>query len=577
VVIILLQAAVIFLPPLLLEMSPLLFTLRFFAPVAAFLAVAIWWLFASRLRWRDRFLVLGTYVVAAGATFALCDRSAIMALLMYVLPITTSAWVIWLLVTPFLSWTVRRAVLVVFLFLAWTSGNLARVDGVDGSFSAELSWRWSPTPEQRYQAQPLPNLAPRDETVTLEAGDWPGFRGSRRDGRLTGVRIGTDWGAHPPRQVWRHRVGPGWGSFAVVGRRLFTQEQRGENELVVCYNTDTGDPLWIREEPGRFVDTMSTSGVGPRATPTFHEGKLYVMTGVGRLLSLDAATGRVIWECNAAADAGAEKPPQWGFASSPLVLQGVVTVYTGFEPQPVNDDKQRSSVLAYDAASGGKPLWTWGNGRHAYTSPHPAKLGGMEQILIASNVGLTGLDPRSGRVLWQYSPEKEADMPRCVQPALVSPSDVLLGTGFVGDERITLGSSGSAAPEVQTRWTSRALRPYFNDRVVHNGYVYGFDEGMFTCVSVEDGKAAWRGGRYGSGQVLLLADQDLLLVLSEKGDVVLVKADPKGHQELGRFHALDGKTWNHPVIAHGKLFVRNGEEAACYELAVASAGAGSGQ
>ncbi|MCA9058724.1 MAG: alcohol dehydrogenase, partial [Planctomycetaceae bacterium] len=115
-------------------------------------------------------------------------------------------------------------------------------------------------------------------------------------------------------------------------------------------------------------------------------------------------------------------------------------------------------------------------------------------------------------------------------------------------------------------WTTERFRPYYNDLVVHKDYAYGIDGVIFMCVRISDGKVVWKARGYGAGQVLLLQDQGLLLVLAESGDVALLEASPEGHQELTRFSALEGKTWNHPVLAHGRLYVRNGEEAACYQL-----------
>jgi outer membrane protein assembly factor BamB len=115
-------------------------------------------------------------------------------------------------------------------------------------------------------------------------------------------------------------------------------------------------------------------------------------------------------------------------------------------------------------------------------------------------------------------------------------------------------------------WESKAIKPYYNDLVVYKEHIYGFDGSFFTCVNLKDGKSKWKTRGYGNGQVLLLAEQGLLLILSEKGEVALVQAIPEQQKELARFPAIEGKTWNHPVVAHGKLYVRNGEEAACYQL-----------
>src|SRR5262249_6825993 len=160
-------------------------------------------------------------------------------------------------------------------------------------------------------------------------------------------------------------------------------------------------------------------------------------------------------------------------------------------------------------------------------------------------------------------------IPLTIQPRAVGRNRILFDAGAdIGTSLVTLNDSAGAwtAEEV---WVSRQLKPSFNDLVVHGDAIYGFDGQIFTCLDLQSGKRRWKSGRYGSGQVLLLGDQPLLVVVGETGEVVLVATDPNAHRELGRFQAVDGKTWNHPVIAHGRLYVRNAEEIACCELQLA--------
>jgi outer membrane protein assembly factor BamB len=542
--------------------TPLHFYGGLFGPFVGAAAVATWWLFASRVPWADRWLGLVAFAVVVVVTWLLADPSFELGwLLLHGLPLATTALALWLLATPFVRWPVRRAGLLVVLVLVWGFFLVVRHEGFDGSFTASFPWRWDVTEEGQFLAergarqQRLPSAEETSaEAVMLQPGDWPGFRGPQRDGRRTGVRIATNWNEHPPRQVWRQRIGPGWSSFAVVGSRLYTQEQRGPEEAVVCYDAGSGAELWVHQETARFSETMG--GPGPRATPTFHDGKIYAQGATGKLLCLDALTGRVLWSRDVPADAGATVP-QWGFAASPLVVQGVVTVFGG--------GADGKSVLGYHASSG-EPAWSAGEGKFSYCSPHPARVDGIEQVVIATDRGLAAFDPVGGAVLWRYPWPLEGGMARVVQPTVAGDADFLLGTGFgIGTRRVQVRRDGDtwASQEV---WTTRAIKPYYNDLVAHHGHVYGFDHNFLTCVSLADGKARWRARGYGNGQVLLLADQDLLLVQAESGEVALVDAKPDGHAEHARFQAIQGKTWNHPVVAHGKLFVRNSREAACYEL-----------
>ena len=536
------------------------FQAKILSAVGAMIAIALWWLFASRIRWSDRFLFIGVCAVA-GLAALLVNTLPFQVLLVFALPWVPTAWVSSLLVTSRLHWPARRIALGLALVAAWGCFTLLRFEGVDGDVSPTFRWRWTATAEQKLLAEVASRKAnpaagdPAAGPLVLAPGDWPGFRGPRRDSRLAGVKIVADWRQSPPRERWRHRVGPGWSSFAVVGRYAYTQEQRGESEAVVCYDAETGLEVWVHLDAGRHSDPPA--GPGPRATPTFHDGKIYAVSATGRLDRLDAGTGRLVWQRDILADAGAE-PPQFGCAASPLAAQEIVTVFAG--------GPGGKSVAAYHASSG-EPAWFAGEGRVSYCSPQPARLSGVEQVLLTTETGLMALDPAAGTLLWRHPWLETSVAPRVVQPALVEGGDVLIGTGFSGGTRrvhVTQEQDRWTEREV---WTTRAIKPFFNDMVVHRGHAYGFDGNFLVCVRLEDGKGRWRARGYDSGQVLLLADQDLLLVLSEKGAIALVEANPDRHKELGRFQALEGKTWNHPVVAHGKLFVRNAEEAACYDLA----------
>jgi outer membrane protein assembly factor BamB len=534
---------------------------RFGGPLFGMLGVIIWWLFLSRLRWRDRFLGLGACAILAACAYPFYHATFDgMVVVMFVFPALTTAWVLWFVFTPYLSWPVRRAGLICIMALVWAHFALVRFDGVTGGFTPALAYRWMPTAEDSFLAEHGTQIQDTDQSqaapaapLALGPGDWPGFRGPNRDSRLVGVQIATSWAKHPPKEIWKHRIGPGWSSFAVVGTRLFTQEQWAQDEAVVCYDANTGKILWSHTDPARFSEKLG--GDGPRATPSFHDGKIFALGATGRLNCLDAMTGRPHWSRDIVADSSAPVP-MWGFSASPLVAQGVVTVFAG--------GPDGKSVLGYHVSSGNL-AWSANAGKVSYCSLQPARLGGLEQLLVTNEDGLTAFDPVSGKVLWLHS-VPGGGMVRVVQPAILSNTDVLLGAGMdPGTVRVKVGQAGNAWT-TQEVWASRAIKPYFNDFVVHGEHLYGFDGEFFTCVSLDRGKKQWRERGFESGQVLLLADQGLLIIQAEDGKVALVEAKPEAFKELGRFDAITGKTWNHPVVAHGKLFVRNAEWAACYDL-----------
>jgi outer membrane protein assembly factor BamB len=521
------------------------------------LAVLVWWLFLSRAPWPERLGALVLIPAALVVTSLLVHPSIAngmngMMLLLFAIPVLGLALVGWAAAGRRLSAGPRRASLAAAILLACGAFTLLRTGGIDGEGDSDLHWRWTRTPEERLldRAGDEPAGAAPDP-VTAAAAEWPGFRGPGRDGVARSVRIATDWSRSPPAELWRGPVGPGWSSFAVRGDLFYTQEQRGKDELVACYRVATGEPVWRHRDAARFWE--SNAGAGPRATPALAGGRVYTLGATGVVNALDAADGAVVWSRDVASDAG-KKVPGWGFAGSPLVVDGLVIVAAA------------GRLVAYDRSTG-DVRWLGPAGGGGYSSPHLATLGGVRQVLLLNGAGVAGVAPATGVLLWQHAWEGDG----IVQPALTADGDLLLGSGSgfggnaAGVRRLTVarGPGGWAAEE---RWTSAGLKPYFNDFVVHKGHAFGFDRGFLACIDLADGKRTWKGGRYGHGQVILLADQGLLVVLSEKGGLALAAASPEEFRELARHPAVDGKTWNHPALAGDVLLVRNDQEMAAFRL-----------
>lgn len=534
---------------------------KMISPIATALGLVIWWLFATRLSWTDRRVSVGVLTIVAIATPLIAGSNfPPMAMMIYALPVLSTAWVLWLVITFPLMWPVREYGLACLFVLIGAVCSMLRLDGMDGSFAAEFHWRWEPTGEAKLLSElskPKPASIVKDAVKPLQPTDWPCFRGLKRDGQVHGVSIATDWNVNPPKELWRHRVGPGWSSFAVIGPRVFTQEQRGNQELVVCYEANTGAEVWSHSNETRFTEVVA--GAGPRATPTFHEGRIYSCGANGDLNCLDAESGKLIWKRNIVADTTA-KVPQWGYSSSPLISHNIVSVFAG--------GPDGKSLVAYHI-EGGELAWTSGTGLLSYCSPEAVVIDDVEQILFPTEDGLTSFDPATGKVLWLHE-WPAPGIARVAQPALVGKNEILIGTGMnLGLRRITVTKSGDTWSTTEN-WTSREIKPYFNDFVISKDHIYGFDGPIFMSLNASDGKKTWKtrgsGKGYGTGQVLLLADQHLLLVLTELGEIALVEANPAEFREIAKIPAINGKTWNHPVISGRTLFVRNGEEAAAFEL-----------
>ncbi|MCP5114557.1 MAG: PQQ-binding-like beta-propeller repeat protein, partial [bacterium] len=273
---------------------------------------------------------------------------------------------------------------------------------------------------------------------------------------------------------------------------------------------------------------------------------------------LDARTGALRWSRDIAADSGASTPT-WGFSSSPLLSNGLATVFAG-----VPDGK---SVISYDAHTG-ELSWAAPGGVHSYTSAQLVEIAGVSQILYAAETGLAALEPATGQPLWEHSWPMAGDV-RVLQPAIVDGGAVLFPTGPDAQMKLLRVSASDGLWTVKEAWKANPVQLTFWDVVTHEGFGYAFSRNMLTCFDLQTGRRRWKGARRGPGQLLLLEDQAVILTLTEDGEVIAVRATPERYEELGSFSALEGKTWNHPVIAGGRLYVRNAEEMACCEWAAA--------
>jgi outer membrane protein assembly factor BamB len=518
------------------------------------LAIIVWWGFFSRAPRSERWGAVALMIVALVATSRFLHESlatAGMGMLfpIYAIPILSLAFVVWAVASRHLPDGLRRVSMVATILLACGVWALIRTGGITGDLDSDFAWRWAETPEERLLAQAadepmaIHSVPPGEET----AADWPGFRGPKRDGVVRGIRIATDWSVSPPVELWRRMIGPGWSSFAVHGGLIYTQEQRGDEEVVACYSLMTGEPVWRHSDSARFWE--SNAGAGPRATPTLSNGRIYAFGATGILNVLDAADGTVVWSRNAAYDTKVEVPT-WGFASSPLVVDDVVVVAVA------------GTLAAYDLITG-DTRWFGPDGGDSYSSPHLLTIDGVAQILLLSATGAASVASADGRLLWEHRWPGDT---RIVQPAVTAAGDVLIGSTPIGTRRISIASRPSEGWTTEERWTSIRLKPYFNDFVVHDSHAFGFDGGIMACIDLGDGKRNWKGGRYGHGQLVLLREQDLLLVLSEEGELALVRATAEKFMELSRFSAIEGKTWNHPVLVDDVLLVRNSQEMAAFRL-----------
>lgn len=458
--------------------------------------------------------------------------------------------VLWLLALSRLPWRVRLSVFGGIALAGVLLVSQLRFEGVTGDLRPIVKWRWS---KPDVTVATGANIAQKPVT-----GNFPQFLGPNRNTTVSGVRLEPDWETHPPELVWRRPIGQAWSGFAVSGNRAVTQEQDGADELVVCHDFLTGKRIWEHRYPARYDNPLG--GIGPRATPTIEEDRVYALGAKGDFFCLRLETGEKLWGHNVLDRHGASLP-EWGMAGSPLIYQDLVILSVG--------GSEGRSLVAYRKRDG---KFAWGGGSDAahWSSPVMYEIAGKKQVLIFNYSGMAAHDVSDGSILWEY-PWDTDGRPHVAIPVPVSGDRIVLSSGYgKGAEMLQVSNLANGGQKADRLWRSLHLKAKFNNYVLKDGYLYGLDDGRLTCIDVETGRRTWKSGRYGHGQNLLVGD--LLLLTAEYGEVLLIEPVPEKPMVLGRFQAIEGKSWNPPALVGPYLLVRNHLEAALYRLPLASQG-----
>lgn len=464
-------------------------------------------------------------------------------------------WLVWSRAPQ--RWRYWGAALVAMAVLIGAS--LFRIRGVSGDLMPILELRWARAAPAGSGITPDPGAAARKDDV-LEAAarpDFPQFFGPNRDGVVHGPALDPDWAVRPPQLIWRRPIGAGWSGFAIVGGLAVTQEQEGERELVTAYELTTGRRVWAHGDLTRYRTTIA--GEGPRATPTVIGGRVFALGANGRLNCLTLAEGRLVWARQVTDDAGSEVP-EWGYAGSPLYLEGRVIVSGG--------GRDNRSLLAYEAATGAI-AWTGGSAPAGYSSPVVVELAGVRQVLSFNSRRISAHAPDTGTVLWEYP--WGSGHPHVALPVVVGTNRVVFSSGYgVGAELLEVQRESEGRWAAVRVWRSMRLKAKFANFMAQGDFLYGLDDGVLACVALADGTPRWKEGRYGHGQMLRV--RDLVLLTTEGGEVVLLQPTPQGPGELHRYKVFTAKTWNPPALAGDWLVMRNDQEAAALQLAVVTPG-----
>jgi len=381
--------------------------------------------------------------------------------------------------------------------------------------------------------------------------DWPQWRGPSRDGISSETGLLAVWPTGGPTKLWEQSTGGGFSSTIVVAGRVYCLFQDGDREAIVCWNADTGRENWRYRYPASFKNNF---GNGPRSTPTVDGNRLYAVgaTGIMTCLQIDGAQPELVWTKPLLEEFDAANL-QWGTSFSPLVDGNLVYINPG--------GPGGKSLVALDKATGAVH-WQSLDDAAGYSSPILTEIAGLRQIVFFTETGLVAVTPDQGKLLWRY-PWK-TDFGANIATPIVAGDYVYISSGYgkgCALVKVEKTDNGLAANLV---YKNKKMKTHFSTCVLYQDHLYGFDDTILTCLNFRTGEVAWKERGFDKGSVTL-ADGDLV-ILGEYGQLALAQATPAGYHEKSRFVFSTSRCWTVPVIAEGRLYVRNEEKIACYDL-----------
>lgn len=387
-----------------------------------------------------------------------------------------------------------------------------------------------------------------DESMNAE---WHQWRGPNRDGISHEIGIVKNWAEDGPKELWRISLGEGFSGISISNGRTYTMYAKGDDEIVVCLDAKTGKEIW------RYLDDYlfenSQGGNGPRSTPTVDGDKVYVLSAYGRLVALDANTGKQLWDYDFTKAFGS-KMPQHGFATSPIVEGNLLLVEAG--------GADGKAIIAFDKENG-NIVWSTLSDPPAYSSPITVTINNTRQTVFFTADGLVSVSAQDGQVYWRYTWHTRFDV-NASTPVFIAPDKIFISSGYDTGAAVVQIKDTDGKLTVEEVWKNREMKNHFSSSILHDGYLYGFDNAIFKCIDANTGEEQWKARRFGKGSLIYAGGH--LIVLGDSGVLALVEATHTEFKEKTQAQVLSGRCWTPPTLSGGKLYLRNHEELACLDL-----------
>jgi outer membrane protein assembly factor BamB len=389
--------------------------------------------------------------------------------------------------------------------------------------------------------------------VNLHAQDWPQWRGPNRDGAVAQFSEPASWPAALVKR-WQVDVGSGYATPIVVGDRVFVFSRQGEDEVLTALEAATGKRIWRASYPAAFTMNPATRqhGPGPKSTPTYADGRLFTLGMSGVVLAFDARDGRVLWQAPAPV-----VQPQYHTAMSPLVDGTSVIVHVGGQDQ--------GALTAFDVATG-KVRWQWTGDGPAYGSPIVATLGGVRQVVTFTQQNFVAVSAADGSLLWRRpytTPATTTAQTPLIHKDLVIESG--RGNGITAF-RPTRQGSAWATPDV---WHTDEASVHMSDVVAVDGVVYGLshlNRGQYFALDLDSGKVLWKGEPRRAEHAALARAGRTIFSLEDDGELVVMRANRTGFEQVTRYEVATSATWAQPAISGKQIFVKDVNTLALWTL-----------
>ena len=391
-------------------------------------------------------------------------------------------------------------------------------------------------------------LSVASAALAQSAGNWPQWRGPNRDGISKETGLLKQWPDGGPPLAWKATgAGRGYSSFSISNGKIYTMGLRGDREFVIAFDVATGKEVWATPHGTAF---RNDRGDGPRGTPTVDGDRIYALGGSGDLSALDARTGKIVWSKNILQTFGGSNIV-WGISESPLVLGNKVLVNAG---------GRDASIVALNKADG-SVIWKSQSDEAGYSSAIPADINGVTQVVFFTAQRALGLDSRDGRLLWDY--QRPANNVANAATPIVRANRIFISSDYGTGGGVVEIKPDNKAQEI---YFNKDMKNHHSSSVLIGDHLYGFSSSILTAMKFDTGELAWRDRSVGKGS-LVYADGHLYL-LSENGVVGLVEATPTGYKEKGRFRIQQDSlpTWAHPVVAGGRLYLRDQDTIYAYDV-----------